>query len=213
MVVKVAGPVRVIDCDGRVELEAALQALKTGGVVAVPTDTLYGLAADVFSARALGRVFSIKGRPAGLALPVLVADWEQVAMVVGVVTELGRRLAQQFWPGPLTLVFPRSPRLPELLTGGKDTVAVRMPNHWVPLALAARLGAPITGTSANFSGSADPLTAEAVEAQLGDRIDYLVRCGPRPAGTPSTVVDVCGAAPRLLRQGAVSFQQVLGVCS
>ena len=178
----------------------------------LPTDTLYGLGADVFSERALRRVFAIKGRPAGLALPVLVADWEQVRRVVGDVAGVGRLLAQMFWPGPLTMVLSRSPRLSALVTGGRDTVAVRMPDHWVPRELAGRLGAPITGTSANRSGMADLRTVAEVEAQLDYQVDYVVRCGPAPGGAASTVVDVTGETPRLLRQGALPFDQILQVC-
>ena len=181
-------------------------------MVAFPTDTLYGLGADVFSERALRWVFAIKGRPAGLALPVLVADWEQVRRVAGDVAGVGRLLAQMFWPGPLTLVLSRSPRLSALVTGGRDTVAVRMPDHWVPRELAARLEAPITGTSANRSGMADLRTVAEVEAQLDHQVDYVVRCGPAPGGAASTVVDVTGETPRLLRQGALPFDQILEVC-
>lgn len=199
--------------DSQPEIEEALRVLKAGGVVVLPTDTLYGLAVDVFSEAALRRVFAIKGRPAGLALPVLVADWGQVQLVADRVSQVGQLLAQRFWPGPLTLVVLRSPRLSALLTGGKDSVAVRMPDHWVPTALAARLGAPITGTSANRSGAADALTVAAVEAQLGPQVDYIVRCGPAPSGTPSTVVDVTNETPRLVRPGALPFDQILSACS
>lgn len=198
--------------DPQTEIEEALRVLKAGGVVVLPTDTLYGLGADVFSEPALRRVFAIKGRPAELALPVLVADWEQMHLVVDRVPEVGWLLARRFWPGTLTLVLPRSPQLSALVSGGKDTVAVRMPDHWVPTALAARLGAPITGTSANRSGAANALTVAAVEAQVGDQVDYIVRCGPAPRGVPSTVVDVTGVTPRLVRPGALPFDQILKAC-
>ena len=202
----------MLGCNPQTEIEEALRALKAGGVVVLPTDTLYGLAVDVFSEAALRRVFAIKGRPAGLALPVLVADWGQVQLVADRVPQVGQLLAQRFWPGPLTIVVPRSPRLSALVTGGKDSVAVRMSDHWVPTTLAACLGAPITGTSANRSGAADALTVAAVEAQLGPRVDYIVRCGPAPRGTPSTVVDVTDETPRLVRPGALPFDQVLQAC-
>jgi L-threonylcarbamoyladenylate synthase len=178
-------------------------------VVLLPTDTLYGLGADVFSMPALKRVFSIKGRPPDLALPVLVDGWDQVAVVARDVPESGRLLALRFWPGALTLVVPRRDCVPDLVTGGRDTVAVRMPNHPIPLALAEKLGRPITGTSANRSGKADPQTLAAVEAELGGQVDYIIRAGPAPEGTPSTVVDITTGTPRLLRQGAVPFPEVL----
>jgi len=178
-------------------------------VVLLPTDTLYGLGADVFSLPALKRVFSIKGRPPDLALPVLVGSWEQVELVARDVPESGRLLAGRFWPGALTLVLTRRDCVPDLVTGGRDTVAVRMPGHPIPLALAKELGGPITGTSANRSGEADPQTLAAAEAELGGRVDYIIRAGPAPQGTPSTVVDLTTGTPRLLRQGAVPFSEVL----
>jgi L-threonylcarbamoyladenylate synthase len=192
------------------EIGQGVACLKAGGVVVFPTDTLYGVGADVFSLPALRRVFALKGRPLRLALPVLVSDWEQVGSVAQDIPELGFRLAQRFWPGPLTLVLPRSDRLPDLVTGGLDTVAVRMPDHPIPLALAREFGGPITGTSANPSGQADLLTLEAVVAQLGHGVDYVIRCGPAPAGIPSTVVDVTTGTPRLVREGALAFQSVVG---
>ena len=192
------------------EIGQGVACLKAGGVVVFPTDTLYGVGADVFSLPALRRVFALKGRPLRLALSVLVSDWEQVGSVAQDIPELGFRLAQRFWPGPLTLVLSRSDRLPDLVTGGLDTVAVRMPDHPIPLALAREFGGPITGTSANPSGQADLLTLEAVVAQLGHGVDYIIRCGPAPAGVPSTVVDVTTGTPRLVREGALAFQSVVG---
>ncbi|PKB83397.1 MAG: threonylcarbamoyl-AMP synthase [SAR202 cluster bacterium Io17-Chloro-G9] len=183
--------------------------LKAGGVVVFSTDTLYGVGADVFNIPALERVFALKGRPLGLALPVLVSAWEQVGSVARDIPDLGFRLAQRFWPGPLTLVLPRSRYLPDLVTGGLDTVAVRLPDHPVPLALIRGFGGPITGTSANPSGEPDLLTLEAVEAKLGQGVDYIIRWGHAPAGLPSTVVDVTTETPRLIREGALSFETVV----
>ena len=192
------------------DIEEAVKFLKAGGVVVFPTDTLYGLGADVFSVSALERVFAIKGRALDFALPVLVSCWEQVKLVARP-TEVGGRLADRFWPGPLTLVLPKLDQLPELVTGGRDTVAVRVPDHSVPMALAQQLGGPVTGTSANLSGGPDLLTLETLEAQLGDRVDYIIRTGPVPKGTPSTVVDVTDETPRLVRQGSLPFPEILAV--
>ena len=189
------------------DIQEAVKLLKTGGVVVFPTDTLYGLGADVFSVSALERVFSIKGRPLGLALPVLVNCWEQVKLVARF-TEVGAKLAERFWPGPLTLVLPKRDHLPGLVTGGKNTVAVRMPDHRVPLALSRDLGGPITGTSANLSGAPDLLTLETLQAQLGEQVDYIIRTGPVPNGTASTVVDVTEETPRLVRSGAISLESI-----
>lgn len=196
----------------RVEIDEAVRVLRAEGVVALPTDTLYGLGADVFSERALRRVFEIKGRPAQNAMPVLVADWEQVRQVAADVGEVAAVLARSFWPGALSLVVRRLPGLSDLVTGGRDTVALRMPDHSVPLHLARELSRPISGTSANLSGEPDLLTLGSLEDELGDLVDYIVRCGPEPRGVPSTLVDVTSGAPRLLRQGALPFDQILEAC-
>jgi L-threonylcarbamoyladenylate synthase len=196
----------------RQEIGEAVDQLQRGRVVAFPTDTLYGLGADVFNESALRRLFAIKGRPADLALPVLVKDNEQAEMVAGKLPESAKELTTRFWPGPLTLVVPKAPRLSNLVTGGRDTVAIRRPAHWVPLRLTSGLSRPITGTSANYSGGPDLLTLEEIQTQLGHRADYIVRCGPAPQGIASTVVDVTTGKPRLLRKGAISFEEVLRIC-
>ena len=192
-----------------IELEEAVRSLNSGGVVVFPTDTLYGLGADVFSLAALQRIFSIKGRRTDLALPVLVAGLDQVEAVAQPMSAQAQRLAERFWPGPLTLVMRRSPDLPGLVTGGADTVAVRMPGHPVPLELARRLGRPITGTSANRSGQPDLLDLSALENQLGNLVDHIIQTGPVPAGTASTIVNVTGDTPQLLRGGAISLEEIL----
>ncbi len=191
------------------ELDKAFAALDNGGVVVFPTDTLYGLGADVFSLPALQRIFAIKGRPAELALPVLVAGLDQVESVALPMSNQAQELAERFWPGPLTLVMRRSPELPDLVTGGADTVAVRMPAHRIPLALARRLGRPIPGTSANLSRQPDLLDLDSIENQLGNLVDYITRSGPPPEGTGSTVVDITRNEPRLLREGAISLQEIM----
>ena len=191
------------------ELEKAFAALDKGGVVIFPTDTLYGLGADVFSLPAIQRIFAIKGRPSELALPVLVAGLDQVDAVALPMNAQAQQLAERFWPGPLTLVMRRSLDLPDLVTGGADTVAVRMPAHRIPLALARRLGRPITGTSANLSGSPDLLDLDSIESQLGNLVDYIIRSGPAPEGTGSTVIDITSDEPRLLREGAISLEEIM----
>ena len=182
--------------------------LLDGGVVAVPTDTLYGLAADAFNPNAIERVFGIKERPEGLALPVLLSGPEQLRLVAGDVPDQLEAVAETFWPGAMTLIVNRNNSLPRRLTAGQPTVAVRVPDHPVPRELARRLGRPITGTSANISGAADPQSLTELRAQVGDRVDFLVTAGPAPAGTASTIVDLSGDVPRLIREGAVPFQQI-----
>ena len=194
-----------------VELDAAVRFLCEGGVAAIPTDTLYGLAADAFNSNAIERVFAIKERPEGMALPVLLADSEQLSIVALEVPEAAHILAEAYWPGPLTLIVRRAEDLPMRLTAGSATVAVRMPAHPVPRELARRLGRPITGTSANISGSPDPQSLDELRRQVGERVDCVVNAGPVPAGTASTIVDLTGDTPKLIREGAIPFAEIAGI--
>ena len=190
------------------EIDLALRLLQDGGVVAIPTDTLYGLAADALNPVAIEKVFAIKERPEGLALPVLLADPEQLHQVADVVPDQLRAVAEAFWPGAMTLIIKRKRSLPPRLTAGNPTVAVRVPDHPVPRELVRGLGRPITGTSANISGAADPKTLGELRKQVGDRVDLLVASGPVPAGSASTIVDLSGDGPRLIREGAVPFEKI-----
>ena len=147
-----------------------------------------------------------------MPLPVLVSGWEQVSQGALEDSPAARKLAEAFWPGALTMVLRKQPRLPGLVTAYGDTVAVRMPDHPAPLALARGLGRPITGTSANRSGDRDIPDFEALEAELGGQVDCLLRLGPPPAGTASTIVDLTGESPSLIRQGALDFQEILAAC-
>ncbi len=191
------------------ELERGVQVLRDGGVVAFPTDTLYGLGADVFNLDALQKVFDIKERPAGLALPVLIDSWKQFETVAADVTQVARTLAEKYWPGPLTLIVSKADAVPDLLTAGAPTVAVRVPDHPVPRSLARMFGGPITGTSANRSGEPDLKSLEELTAQLGSRVDYVVTAGPAPMGTASTVIDISAGGLKLIREGALPFEDVL----
>ena len=193
------------------EISRATECILRGGVVAIPTDTLYGLAADATNPAALDRIYEIKGRPADMPLPVLVSGWEQTAAVAdvrGAELEVARTLADRYWPGALTLVLPARADLPARLTGGRDTIAVRMPDHEVPLALAAGLGGPITGTSANPSGAPDITDAEELRRCLGGSVDGIIVAGTKPMGTASTIVAVSGRELTLLREGALPFAEV-----
>jgi L-threonylcarbamoyladenylate synthase len=191
------------------EIAESVRVLRGGGVVALPTDTLYGLAADVFNVTALEKVFAIKERPGGLALPVLIDNWDQMQMIAIGIPDVAEALAARFWPGPLTMVVNKRHRVPRRLTAGADTVAVRMPDHPAPRGLARALGSPITGTSANVSGAADPRDLHELRQQLGGRLDYIVSSGPAPAGTASTVVDITSGTPKPIREGAVPFEKIL----
>ena len=189
-------------------LDIAVEALKNHGVVAYPTDTLYGLGAAFNDLEAVERVFDIKGRPRNAALPLLVASQEDVEQVAVGLTLQAEKLIEAFWPGPLTLVVPAGPHTPAVVTGGRGTVAVRMPDHHVPQELVRRLGRPITGTSANPTGGPDPVTAEDVKRALGDRIDHIIDGGPAPMGQPSTILDLSGQRPRLVRLGALDVEAI-----
>ena len=191
------------------DLERAVQYLREGGIVAIPTDTLYGLAVDVFNRSAIDRVFAVKGRPKDLALPVLVGDWNQVKRVAKNLSPQARTLADSFWPGGLTLVLEKADGLPDQVTAEGQTVAVRMPDHPVPIHLTEGLGLPITGTSANISGRADLLSLTELTDQIGGLVDKVITAGPEPKGIASTVIDITGGEPKLLRQGVISFESIL----
>lgn len=200
--------------DAQEQVRQGVAVLRQGGVVAFPTDTLYGLGVNIYDGKAVERVFEIKGRPYGMPLPVLLASSDDLEQVVSEVPEAARRLMEHFWPGPLTLVLPKAEAVPELITARGWKVGVRVPDHPVPRALARGLGAPVTGTSANRSGGAPTRTAVQVRQQLGDLVDLVIEAGPPPAGRESTVLDLTGPVPRMLRAGAISqeaIEQVLEV--
>ncbi|MDE2785582.1 MAG: L-threonylcarbamoyladenylate synthase [Chloroflexota bacterium] len=197
--------------DFQTEINRAADTLARGGVLAIPTDTLYGLAADALNPDALDRVYAAKGRPADMPLPVLVSGWEQALQVTVVSPDaelITRRLAETYWPGSLTMVLPAAPGLPERLTAGRDTVAVRMPDHPVPLDLAKTLGRPITGTSANRSGEPDITDPDELRRILAPRVDGIIVSGPKPVGGASTIVAVSGDGIRLLREGVLPYEHV-----
>ena len=147
-----------------------------------------------------------------MALPLLIGNVQDLGRVAREIPDSVYALVDRFWPGPLTLILKRSPDVPDIVVGGGESVAVRMPDHEVPLALLRKLGGPITGTSANPSGGPDPVTVEDVVRLLGDRVDYIVDGGPATAGAPSTIVDLSGPAPRLVRPGVIPYHSVESVC-
>jgi len=196
----------------RQQVEQAISILKQGGIVAFPTDTVYGLGACISIPQAVEQVYQVKGRPRSMALPLLLADKSQIGEVAEPVPPIAWLLADKFLPGALTMVLPRAKSVAALVTGSGKTVAVRIPAHPVPVALARGLGAPIVGTSANLSGKPSALTAEEVYAQLGDRVDLIIDGGRCPGGKESTIVDLTGEAPVLLREGAISREELEQVC-
>ncbi len=187
----------------------ALEALARGQIVVFPTDTVYGVGCRIDDDRALRRLFQIKQRPVTEPVPVLLADVDQLAEYARTVPAIARQLIEQFWPGPLTLIVLRSARVPALVAGGGETVAIRVPNHLIPRALIRGVGVPIVGTSANSHGMPAPVTAQQVIYDLGDRADLVLDGGRASLGVESTVVDVTGSVPRVVRVGAIPADAVL----
>jgi L-threonylcarbamoyladenylate synthase len=203
---------RALDQDLDDQIEIGVELLRRGGMIAFPTDTLYGLGADAFNESAVERVFEAKGRPHGMPLPLLLPDGDWLSMIASHVSPLALRLAERFWPGPLTLVLPAGPRVPPLVTARGWTVAARVPAHAVPRELARRLGSPIIGTSANRSGGPDPQSPEEVRLSLGETIDLIIQGGDAPTGQASTVIDITAPVPRLLRAGALPISAIQELC-
>jgi L-threonylcarbamoyladenylate synthase len=193
------------------QVEKGIAILKNGGVIAFPTDTVYGLGASSDIDAAVERVYRIKGRPRHMALPLLLANVSQLDKVAVSIPASARLLADKFWPGPLTLVLPKSDAVSDIISGDGATVAVRVPAHPIPTALARGLGTPIVGTSANLSGQPSALTAEEARNQLGDKVDLIIE-GDCPGGRESTVVDLTGESPVILRQGALSREELRQLC-
>lgn len=194
------------------QIETAINTLRDGGVVAIPTDTLYGLAACAFDETAVAKVFELKGRPAGMALPLLLADAGDAHKCAVDLPPAFERLAARFWPGALTLIARKSDVVPYAVTAGMDTVGLRVPDHPLARSVARLLGAPITGTSANRSGMPGLTTAQAVRDQFGDAIGYVLDGGDAPGGVASTVLDLSGDTPRILRQGAIGRDAIEAAC-
>jgi L-threonylcarbamoyladenylate synthase len=190
-------------------LPLALEILKCGGLVAFPTDTVYGVGALAFDGAAVESIYAAKDRPVEKAIPVLIGDPDDLVKVSLEVSEIAAKLAARFWPGPLTLVVSKHPDLPEAVSAA-PTVGVRVPDHPVARAL-LRAAGPMAVTSANLSGQPSPSTAQEVFVQLGGRIALILDGGKTPGGVPSTVVDCAGAQPQVLRIGPISRDELLSV--
>jgi L-threonylcarbamoyladenylate synthase len=189
-------------------IDRAAAVLREGGLVAFPTETVYGLGANALDEAALRRIFVAKGRPSFNPLIAHVAEADDVRRLVSTWPEAAERLARRFWPGPLTLVLPRLPEVPRVLTAGLETVAVRLPAHPVARALIRAAGFPVAAPSANRSTGVSPTTASHVARALGDRVDLILDAGPTEVGIESTVVSLAGVVPILLRPGSVSLDHL-----
>ncbi|MFE9017918.1 L-threonylcarbamoyladenylate synthase [Streptomyces sp. NPDC007808] len=193
------------------DIEKAAGVLRAGGLVALPTETVYGLAANAEDPAAVGRVFQVKGRPPTHPLIVHIGGAEHLGDWVEDVPETARLLAERFWPGPLTLVLKRGRRVPLAATGGLETVAVRVPDHPLALALLSAFGGGVAAPSANRFGSVSPTTADHVRAELGDAVDFVLDGGPCQVGVESTIVDATGEFPSVLRPGGVTREELEAV--
>ena len=201
------------DADGRdsAPLEEAAQMLRDGGLVAFPTETVYGLGANALSPEAVARIFEAKGRPSNNPLIVHIPSIEQAKRLVREWTPLAQKLAEAFWPGPLTLVLPKSDLVPEIVTGGGSTVALRVPAHPVALQLLIKTGVPIAAPSANRSLSLSPTCAEHVMKSLGGRIELILDGGSCGGGIESTVLNLTVDPPQILRLGLISALEIEAV--
>jgi len=190
-------------------IRRALEILQAGGLVAFPTDTVYGVGALAFDGQAVESIYSAKDRPIEKAIPILIGDAEDITRVSSDVPPMAKKLAERFWPGPLTIVIPKNIKLPEAVSA-TNTVGVRVPDHIVARSVLRATG-PMAVTSANLSGQPSPSTAEEVFAQLNSRIALILDGGKTPGGVPSTLVDCTGSKPILMREGPISFEDILAI--
>ena len=190
------------------QLDEAVAVLKRGGLVAFPTETVYGLGADAGNPAAIAKLYAAKGRPADHPVIVHVAGMAQLTEWTREITPVARRLAQRFWPGPLTLILKRAPGVSDAVTGGQDTVGLRIPSHPVAHALLEKFGGGIAAPSANRFGRVSATLAEHVRREFGAAVDFVFDGGECDVGIESTIVDVTGAAPVLLRPGHITARDI-----
>ncbi|HBX69372.1 MAG TPA: threonylcarbamoyl-AMP synthase [Chloroflexi bacterium] len=200
----------IISAERSNAIHHALDVLQNGGLVAFPTDTVYGLAAPVYNVESIERLYVVKGRNSTKAIAVLLGSVEDLDKVTVDLCPNAIEVAARFWPGPLTLIVPRHPDLPEILAP-LPTIGVRIPDHPVALALLQAAG-PLAVTSANLSGGENTMTAQQVLDQLGGRIHLILDGGRTPGGVPSTVVDCTSPEPQVLRQGPISLEDIQEIC-
>ena len=186
----------------------AVEVLRAGGLVAFPTETVYGLGADANQPDAVRRIFRAKGRPADHPVIVHLASADQLPKWAREIPDAARRLAERFWPGPLTLILKRDPQVPDVVTGGQDTVGLRVPSHPIAAQLLAAFGGGIAAPSANRFGRVSATTAFHVRQELGTEVDYILDGGACPVGIESTILDLSSGAPVLLRPGHITLQEI-----
>lgn len=201
----------IISADHPSAIQYALDVLRNDGLVAFPTDTVYGLAVPAYNVKSIERLYVIKNRNNANAIAVLLGSMDDLDKVAVDIRKPARKVAQRFWPGPLTLVLPRHPDLPDILSP-LPTVGVRVPDHPVALALLKAAG-PLAVTSANISGGKNTLTANQVMKQLKGRVHLILDGGRTPGGVPSTVIDCTTEEPQILREGPISLQEIMTICA
>lgn len=197
---------KIVSANSPDAINLALDILKDGGLVAFPTDTVYGVGALVFDGKAIESIYTAKNRPIEKAIPVLIADADDMDKVGMDIPDIARRIAARFFPGPLTCIIPKQPTLPSAVSA-TATVGVRVPGHDIARAL-LRAAGPMAVTSANISGQPSPSTAEEVFAQLNGRIPLIIDGGKTPGGVPSTVVDCASDEIKILREGPISLEEI-----
>jgi L-threonylcarbamoyladenylate synthase len=191
------------------EIQTALEVLHSGGIVAFPTDTVYGLGALAFDNDAIEDIYEAKNRPIEKAIPILIADLSDLDKIADTIPDMTLRFASRFWPGPLTCIVPKKLTLP-LAVSATATVAVRIPDH-VDARMLLRAAGPMAVTSANISGGQNPSTAQEVYKQLNGRIPLILDGGKTQGGVPSTLVDCTGENPLILREGPISLAELMAV--
>ena len=196
---------------GEADLMRAAEALRKGKLVAIPTETVYGLGANAFDEVAVARIFEAKARPTFDPLIVHIADIEDIGLVAREVSQPARTLARALWPGPLTMILPKRSEVPDIVTAGLPTVAVRCPKHFIAQRIIELAGVPVAAPSANPFGYISPTTAAHVIAMLKDRVDFVVDGGPCDVGVESTVIDMTRARPVLLRPGGMALETIEAV--
>jgi L-threonylcarbamoyladenylate synthase len=191
------------------DLARAIAWLRAGKVVALPTDTTYGLSVDPMSDSAVQGVFDLKGRPPGLALPLIAAMRRQVEELCGPLTGHNARLADRWWPGPLSLILDAPASVARLVHGGRGSIAIRVPAHPIARQLCLAWGGPLTATSANRTGEPEAVSPDQLGALSTDARVFIIDAGPAPGGRPSTIIDARGTTIELVRAGAVAWDRVL----
>ncbi len=194
--------------DKKTQLSMAISILKEGGVVAFPTDTVYCLGARYDSVAALERIYEIKQRPRRLALPIIVANIQQISEVVDNIPQLAIPFIDKYMPGAITLIMPKAKNVPDIITNSKDTVAVRIPSNKMTMEILKGVGTPLAGTSANTSGEPSNIVANDVYNQIGNKVDLIVDDDQCQGGIVSTIIDVTGNVPVIIREGAISRREL-----